>query len=58
MGIWDYGPFDSDTAADWSGDLNDAPADQREPIIRTTLAAVLNNEGYLDSDLAAEAQGR
>jgi hypothetical protein len=55
MGTWDYGPFDNDTAADWSGDLNDAPADQRESIIRTTLAAVLSNEGYLDSDLAVEA---
>jgi Domain of unknown function (DUF4259) len=55
MGTWHYGPFDNDTAADWSGDLNDAPADQREPIIRATLAAVLDNEGYLDSDLAVEA---
>jgi hypothetical protein len=55
MGTWDSGPFDNDTAADWSGNLNDAPVDQREPIIRTTLAAVLHNTGYLDSDLAVEA---
>src|SRR5690606_29385020 len=52
---WDYGPFDNDTAADWSNDLNDALSEQRESIIRTALAAVQDNEGYLDSDLAAEA---
>ncbi|HEY7225162.1 MAG TPA: DUF4259 domain-containing protein [Micromonosporaceae bacterium] len=55
MGTWGYGPFDNDTAADWSGDLNDAPAERREQIIRATLVAVLDNVGYLDSDLAVEA---
>ena len=55
MGTWDHGPFDNDTAADWSGELDDAPADEREPIIRTTLAAVIDNVGYLDSDFAVEA---
>jgi len=55
MGTWDKGPFDNDTAADWSGELDDAPADQREPMIRTTLTAVIDNVGYLDSDLAVEA---
>ncbi|MBG0831227.1 DUF4259 domain-containing protein [Planomonospora sp. ID67723] len=55
MGTWDVGPFDNDTAADWCGDLHDAPTEKRPARIRQTLAAVAGQAGYLDSDLACEA---
>ncbi|MBX6723245.1 MAG: DUF4259 domain-containing protein [Dactylosporangium sp.] len=55
MGTWGTGPFDNDTAADWSLDLDDASADQREAILRRTLAAVVDNEGYLERNLADKA---
>jgi hypothetical protein len=55
MGTWDKGPFDNDTAADWCGSLDDAAPNEREPMIRAALAAVLDEDGYLDSDLAVEA---
>jgi hypothetical protein len=35
--------------------LDDAPADQREAIIRRTLTAILDNEGYLDCSVAEKA---
>ncbi|MGV9313328.1 DUF4259 domain-containing protein [Streptomyces sp. NPDC003691] len=38
MGAWDIGPFDNDTAADFSGDLDDREPEQREELIRRTLA--------------------
>ncbi|MFE3450502.1 DUF4259 domain-containing protein [Nonomuraea sp. NPDC059194] len=55
MGTWDVGPFDNDTAADWCGDLQDADAAQRPGLIRRALATVVEQEGYLDSDVACEA---
>ena len=56
MGTWDVGPFDNDTAADWSGDLHDAAPAQRTALVRGALTAVLDNgDDYLDSDLAVEA---
>ncbi|MFD1936288.1 MULTISPECIES: DUF4259 domain-containing protein [Nonomuraea] len=55
MGAWDVGPFDNDTAADWCGDLQDADASQRPVLIRRALATVVDEQGYLDSDLACEA---
>ena len=30
MGTWGTGPFDNDTAADFAGDLDDAPPGERE----------------------------
>ncbi|GIE87127.1 DUF4259 domain-containing protein [Actinoplanes regularis] len=55
MGTWDFGPFDNDTAADWSGDLDDAEPGRRVEIIRATLTEVLDEDEYLDSDVACEA---
>jgi hypothetical protein len=56
MGTWDVGPFDNDTAADWSGDLHDAAEDQRLPLLRATLNAVVGNtDRYLSNRLADEA---
>ncbi len=55
MGTWDSGPFDNDTAADWCGDLSAAAPDQREPMVRAAFTAVLEEEGYLDSDFAVQA---
>ncbi|MFG2044863.1 DUF4259 domain-containing protein [Dactylosporangium sp. NPDC048998] len=55
MGTWDIGPFDNDAAADWCGDLNDVAPEQRAGLIRTTLNAVVDTDGYLDVDLADEA---
>ena len=39
MGVWDTGPFDNDTAADWCGVLQDAPPADRERLIRQALTA-------------------
>ncbi|MFB7913941.1 DUF4259 domain-containing protein [Streptomyces sp. NPDC056061] len=54
MGTWDTGHFDNDTAADFSGRLDDTPESERETVIRTVLEFALT-EGFLDSDEAAEA---
>jgi hypothetical protein len=45
MGTWDVGPFNNDTAADWCGDLHDAGADQRLPLVRATLGAASTSTG-------------
>jgi hypothetical protein len=55
VGTWDTGPFDNDTAADWCGDLDEAGPAQRVSMIRGALTAVVDEDGYLDSDLAVEA---
>jgi hypothetical protein len=55
VGTWDTGAFDNDTAADWCGDLDEAGPTQRVRMIRDALTAVVDEDGYLDSDLAAEA---
>ncbi|GAA2871171.1 hypothetical protein Acy02nite_29400 [Actinoplanes cyaneus] len=55
MGTWDFGPFDNDTAADWSGELNDAEPGRRVELIREALTAAANEDEYLDSDYACEA---
>jgi hypothetical protein len=55
VGTWDVGPFDNDSAADWSGDLDDAPKAQRESIIRRTLSDAIDEPDYLDGDLGSEA---
>jgi hypothetical protein len=55
MGTWATGPFDNDTAADWSGDLHEAPDEDRAQLVQDTLFAVAEHEDYLDSDLASEA---
>ncbi|MFE7386576.1 DUF4259 domain-containing protein [Streptomyces sp. NPDC057582] len=55
MGTWDIGHFDSDTAADFSGDLDDAPRNKRAELIRDALTAVVGTTDYLDSDDAVVA---
>ncbi|MEV6969841.1 DUF4259 domain-containing protein [Hamadaea sp. NPDC051192] len=50
MGAWDVGPFDNDSAADWCGDLEDAPAEQRADLVRNTLLFAINCDEYLDVD--------
>ncbi|WP_448318769.1 DUF4259 domain-containing protein [Streptomyces sp. CO7] len=37
MGTWDTGPFDNDTAADFCGDLDDAPLGERAGMVRAAL---------------------
>lgn len=55
MGTWDIGHFDNDTAADFSGSLDDAAEADRPGILRETLLRAARTEGYLDSDEAVEA---
>ncbi|SDT40438.1 DUF4259 domain-containing protein [Actinoplanes derwentensis] len=55
MGTWDFGPFDNDNAADWSGELQDAGPERRVALIRQTLSEVLHRGEYLDSDPANRA---
>ncbi|WP_137989554.1 DUF4259 domain-containing protein [Streptomyces vilmorinianum] len=56
MGTWDIGHFDSDTAADFSGDLDDAPEGERAGLLRDRLREVAGTgDAYLDSDIAVEA---
>ncbi|MFD6274337.1 DUF4259 domain-containing protein [Streptomyces sp. NPDC060209] len=52
MGTWGMGHFDSDTAADFAGNLDDAPPGRREEMIREALAfaARTGPEEYLDAD--------
>jgi hypothetical protein len=55
VGTWASGPFDNDTAADWCGDLDDARPGDRPAMVRAALSGVVEEDGYLDSDLACEA---
>lgn len=55
MGTWDVGPFDNDTAADFSGDLDEAPEGEREGIIRDALLRAIGTHDHLDQDIAVEA---
>jgi hypothetical protein len=41
MGTWGAGPFDNDHAADFAGDLDEAPPEQRIDLIVRALNAVL-----------------
>ncbi|MFI1356969.1 DUF4259 domain-containing protein [Streptomyces sp. NPDC020898] len=43
MGAWGYKPFDNDTAADFAGDLDDAPQSERIEMLRAALAAVADD---------------
>lgn len=55
MGAWDLGPFDNDSAADWCGELDDAPMSERESIIRRTLSDAVDEPAYLEVDAGSEA---
>ncbi|WP_097229390.1 DUF4259 domain-containing protein [Streptomyces zhaozhouensis] len=55
MGTWDVGPFDNDTAADFRGAWDDAPAGERAEKVRTALVTTVESGDYLDADEACEA---
>ncbi|MCX5390384.1 DUF4259 domain-containing protein [Streptomyces sp. NBC_00094] len=56
MGTWDIGPFDSDTAADFSYRVDEAPAEKRAEVLRAAFREVTTaGDDYLDLDLAVEA---
>ncbi|MEU8698564.1 DUF4259 domain-containing protein [Streptomyces sp. NPDC048680] len=49
MGTWDVGPFGNDTAADFSGGLDEAAAGEREGIVRGALTRVIDTVDYLEA---------
>ncbi|MBO2465187.1 DUF4259 domain-containing protein [Actinomadura violacea] len=49
MGTWDTSPFGNDTAADFAGDLDDLPAEDRPEAIRKALSAAVREADHLDS---------
>ncbi|MFI8965045.1 DUF4259 domain-containing protein [Streptomyces sp. NPDC053493] len=56
MGTWDIGPFDNDTAADFSYRIDEAPAERKAAVLLAAFRDVTETgEDYLDSDLAVEA---
>ncbi|MFD8821524.1 DUF4259 domain-containing protein [Streptomyces sp. NPDC059605] len=48
MGTWDIGPFDNDTAADFGGDLDEAPSEERESMIRRVLERAADPADHLN----------
>ncbi|WP_369679720.1 DUF4259 domain-containing protein [Streptomyces mirabilis] len=46
VGIWGYKPFENDTAADSSGDLDEAPESERLELLRAALSAVVESDGH------------
>ncbi len=52
MGAWSEETFGNDTACDWAGDFLETPGLE---IVSRTLDEVLNENDYLDSDVACEA---
>ncbi|MFF6791030.1 hypothetical protein ACVW0K_002120 [Streptomyces filamentosus] len=56
MGTWDVGPFDNDTAADFSYRVDEAPEGGKAEVLRTAFRLVTEvGEEELDADLAVEA---
>lgn len=57
MGTWGVGPFDSDTAADFCGEVDDVAMGEREQAVRTALvrAADLPDDVELDACEAERA---
>ncbi len=56
MGTWDIGPFDNDTAADFSYDVDSAPEGKKAEVLRAAFREVTETgDDYLDADLAVEA---
>ena len=56
MGTWDIGPFDNDTAADFSSTVDEAPSEKRAEVLRAAFHEVTSTgDDYLDSDEAVEA---
>ncbi|MFC9700707.1 DUF4259 domain-containing protein [Streptomyces sp. NPDC056943] len=57
MGTWDIGPFDNDTAADFSYRVDEAPAEKRAEVLRAAFHEVtaIGDDDFLDSDVSVEA---
>ncbi|MEU7068769.1 DUF4259 domain-containing protein [Streptomyces narbonensis] len=56
MGTWDIGPFDNDTAADFSYRVDEAPAEKKAEVLRTAFEEVTaTGDDYLDSYFAVKA---
>jgi hypothetical protein len=47
MSTWDIGPFDSDTAADFAGDLDEATMEEGESMIYRVLKRAADPARYL-----------
>lgn len=52
MGTWSHEPFGNDSAADWAFGLE---GQQDFSAVEAALRQVVDNEGYLDADMAVEA---
>ncbi|XRQ08951.1 DUF4259 domain-containing protein [Actinomadura welshii] len=53
MGTWGHEPFDNDTAADFGGDLDDAPQSERIEMLRAALVSVADDvSSHIDGDKA------
>ncbi|MFF5501961.1 DUF4259 domain-containing protein [Streptomyces roseolus] len=56
MGTWDIGPFDNDTAADFSYTVDEAEAGKKADVLRAAFREVTGTgDDYLDADLSVEA---
>ncbi|MFH9804073.1 DUF4259 domain-containing protein [Streptomyces albidoflavus] len=55
MGTWGVGPFDSDTAADFCGEVDDVAMEEREQAVRTALVRAVDIPAGVELD-ACEAQ--
>ncbi|MCW2875631.1 DUF4259 domain-containing protein [Actinacidiphila oryziradicis] len=55
MGTWDVGPFDNDRAADFVGDLDELPEQERIGVLRSALATAAGEAAYLADDEAVIA---
>lgn len=55
MSKWGYKPFENDTAADFSGDLDEAPESERLELLRAALSAVAASDGHVDAGRAEVA---
>ncbi|MFJ9898500.1 DUF4259 domain-containing protein [Streptomyces sp. NPDC091280] len=55
MGKWGYKPFENDTAADFSGDLDEAHESERLGLLWAALSAVAASDGHVDAGRAEVA---
>ncbi|MBD0708900.1 MULTISPECIES: DUF4259 domain-containing protein [unclassified Streptomyces] len=57
MGTWDIGPFDNDTAADFSYRVDEASDEGKAEVLRAVLreVAATADDDYLDADVSMEA---
>jgi len=55
VGTWDKGPFDNDTAADWTGEFGEASEQARLEMLEEALRAAADESDYLDADTAYQA---